>query len=214
LAFHFVLAGHALEQLPLVLLAWQRALAQGLTRMRSRLALEQVQWQDEDNQLHPVWSADTPRIQSHTASLQIPPWPEGKNELLLRIHTPLRLQHQGRPLRPQQLTAHSLISAVSRRAALVLEFHANQPDWGERVPATAAQALALRDERELRWFDWVRYSSRQQQEMTLGGVVGDWRLQGTKEVLSSIWPWLWLGQWLHVGKNATMGLGGYRLTAT
>ena len=25
---------------------------------------------------------------------------------------------------------------------------------------------------------------------------------------------LHLGQWLHVGKNATMGLGGYRLTAS
>jgi hypothetical protein len=25
-------------------------------------------------------------------------------------------------------------------------------------------------------------------------------------------PWLWLGQWLHVGKNASMGMGSYSLT--
>ncbi|WP_420842151.1 CRISPR system precrRNA processing endoribonuclease RAMP protein Cas6 [Halorhodospira abdelmalekii] len=25
-----------------------------------------------------------------------------------------------------------------------------------------------------------------------------------------IWPWVWLGQWLHVGKGAVMGMGRYR----
>lgn len=213
LVFHTVLAGHALEQLPLVIVAWQRALAQGLTRNRSRLVLEQVQWQDAAGQLHTVWSADTPHIQPHAAGLYIPPLPETAHSLLLRIHTPLRLQHQGRPLRPQQLSAHTLISAVARRAALVLEFHAKQAHWGTQVPAATAQADQLSDQRDLHWFDWVRYSSRQQQEMALGGVVGDWHLHGPQAVLASAWPWLWLGQWLHVGKNATMGLGGYQLAA-
>ena len=54
-------------------------------------------------------------------------------------------------------------------------------------------------------------SSRQRQEMTLGGVLGRWTLSGDSAVLAQLWPWLWLGQWLHLGKNATVGLGGYRL---
>jgi hypothetical protein len=54
-------------------------------------------------------------------------------------------------------------------------------------------------------------SSRQRQEMTLGGVLGRWTLSGNSAVLAQLWPWLWLGQWLHLGKNATVGLGGYRL---
>jgi hypothetical protein len=44
--------------------------------------------------------------------------------------------------------------------------------------------------------------------MTLGGVIGEWTLRGD---LASLMPWLWLGQWLHVGKNATMALGKYSL---
>ena len=44
--------------------------------------------------------------------------------------------------------------------------------------------------------------------MTLGGLVGEWRLRGD---LTPFMPWLWLGQWLHVGKNATMGLGKFAL---
>jgi hypothetical protein len=44
--------------------------------------------------------------------------------------------------------------------------------------------------------------------MTLGGVVGTWTLRGD---LAPLLPWLWLGQWLHAGKNATMGMGRYTL---
>lgn len=131
--------------------------------------------------------------------------------LALHIHTPLRLQHQGRPLRPSQLTPRVLVAAVARRAALVLEFHAGQTQWGAQVPQLVQMAEALRDERDLHWHDWTRYSSRQQQEMTLGGVMGRWVLRGSPETLAALWPWLWLGQWLHAGKNATMGLGGYTL---
>jgi hypothetical protein len=70
-------------------------------------------------------------------------------------------------------------------------------------------AETLRDDRtQLRWKDWTRYSSRQKQEMTLGGVMGRWLLRGE---LAPLWPWLYLGQWLHLGKNATMGMGAYTL---
>ena len=79
------------------------------------------------------------------------------------------------------------------------------------MPAAVALAEQVDDERQLRWFDWTRYSSRQQQEMALGGVVGQWHLHTNADTLEQLWPWLWLGQWLHVGKNASFGLGGYRL---
>lgn len=213
LTFHMVLIGRALEQLPLVIVAWQRALRQGLTKTRSRAELAEVEWVDAFGAHHAVWTTEQPRLQVHAASLPLPLPPPDTAGLRLHIHTPLRLQHQGQPLRVHQLSARPLLSALARRAALVLEFHAGQPQWGSQVPATAALAEQLTDQRSLHWFDWKRFSSRQQQEMTLGGVVGQWQLNGTAEVLASAWLWLWLGQWLHVGKNATMGLGGYRLEA-
>ena len=160
---------------------------------------------------HPVWSTEQPQVQAHAASIALPPVPKATHGFVLHIHTPLRLQHQGHPLRPQQLSPRTLVSAVARRAALVLEFHAAQPQWGSQVPVTTALAEHITDQRDLHWFDWKRYSSRQQQEMTLGGVVGKWQLHGAAQTLASVWPWLWLGQWLHVGKNASFGLGGYRL---
>ena len=75
--------------------------------------------------------------------------------------------------------------------------------------STQAAGITLQGE-GLRWFDWGRYSQRQQQEMQLGGLLGSVQLQGD---LAPFAPLLHQGQWLHVGKNATMGLGGYRLAA-
>ena len=63
---------------------------------------------------------------------------------------------------------------------------------------------------QLRWHDWSRYSSRQQREMTLGGAIGTWTLEGE---LAPLLPWLQLGERLHVGKNTTLGMGGYTLVS-
>ena len=214
LTFHMVLAGDALAQLALVIFAWQRALAQGLSKSRSTAELLAVDWLDADGAAHPIWHRDTPVLLDHPGALALPAVPAGPLQALtLQLHTPLRLQQQGQPLRVDQLTPRALVAAVARRVALVMEFHARQSDWGQGVPEQVRLAESLGHERELRWHDWTRYSSRQQQEMTLGGALGRWTLHGQPDTLAALWPWLWLGQWLHVGKNATMGMGGYSLLA-
>ncbi len=214
LVFHMVLAGGALAQLALVVFAWQRALAQGLTRARSVAELESVAWVDEAGAATPVWTHEAPVIAGHEASLRVAAPASSLGGIALSVHTPLRLQSQGHPLRPEQLTPRALIAAVARRAALMMEFHAGLADWGPQVQQVVELAQTLSDTRDLRWQDWTRYSSRQQQEMTLGGVLGRWSLHGPSPSLVSVWPWLWLGQWLHVGKNATMGMGAYNLEGT
>lgn len=212
LVFHMVLMGAAREQLALVVFAWQRALARGLTRQRAAAELMQVDWLEAAGERYTVWTQDEPVLQEHPAQLAIPPAPASLSALTLHIHTPLRLQQQGKPLRPRQLSARTLTAALARRAALVLEFHAGQAQWGKAAREAAALAAQVQDARdELRWYDWTRFSSRQQQEMTLGGVLGRWRLAADPDTLAQLWLWLWLGQWLHVGKNATMGMGAYTL---
>jgi len=47
---------------------------------------------------------------------------------------------------------------------------------------------------------------------------GDWTLHqpadaAAQQLLAQVWPWLWLGQWLHVGKETVLGMGGYTLEA-
>jgi len=229
LQFHIVLVGHAIDQLALVVFALQRALQQGLTKERVSADLLQVDWLDAQGQPHPIWHLEHPTLLEHAATLTpavalpndsktiaactetMGATSQNDAQITLHIQTPLRLQSQGKPLGVGQLTPRALVAAVARRAALLMEFHAGQTGWGEAAKHVAHLSDRLTDQQDLHWFDWTRYSSRQHQQMTLGGVLGRWTLHGRAEELAQIAPWLWLGQWLHVGKNASMGLGGYTL---
>jgi len=246
LVFNLVLVGHAIDQLPLIIFALQRALAQGLTRQRVPADLVQVEHVDGLGAAHPVWHHERQTLAEHTVTLQMPTMladnatnlvatharfmraeatidiksrPQTGAGLTLHITTPLRLQQQGQPLGVGQLRPRMLLAAIARRVALLMEFHAGMgpapgtPNpWGEAAKAITRLSETLTDTQDLHWHDWTRYSSRQQQAMTLGGVLGRWTLHAQDPAtLNAIWPWLWLGQWLHVGKNATMGMGGYTL---
>jgi len=225
LVFHMVLIGaETLAQLPLVVHAWQRAFAHGLgTELRrARGRLWAVQAVDPNGELVEAWDADSGKVLTHTLhwTAQASPMADGtsppgrggasmSDEVVLDIHTPLRLQHEGRALGPRELSPRVLISHLLRRAGLLLQLHLGVTDLPYDVPALLTQAERLTDDRSgLRWKDWTRYSSRQQQEMTLGGVLGRWALRGD---MAGLRPWLALGQCLHLGKNATMGMGGYIL---
>lgn len=211
LVFHMVLIGSdTLRHLPLIVHAWQRALRHGLGKGRVAAELRSVEWVGEQDELESVFDPASQRVLPHETALQVPP-ASGIQNATLQITTPLRLQHQGKPLRPNQLDIRTLVLALVRRTSLMLSLHGDQHDEVDIKPLLVS-AEAMRDDRSaLRWHDWIRYSSRQQQEMTLGGVLGPWTLTGIPDPL---WPWLWLGQWLHLGKNATMGMGGFSLVRT
>ena len=113
-------------------------------------------------------------------------------------------------MRARDIDARALLVTLARRWQLLLDMHlgqaAPQQDFTTLVPQ--AQAIALTGE-DLHWWDWGRYSQRQQREMKLGGLLGTLHLAGELAPFSAL---LHLGQWLHVGKNTSFGLGGYRLS--
>jgi hypothetical protein len=154
-----------------------------------------------------IWDAERSRIQPHEETLTVPRFLD-TSAITLKITTPLRLQSQGHPVAPENLRPRTLFTALLRRASLLFELHAGMPPVGAESPRLAAVAERLTDERALQWKDWTRFSSRQNRAMTLGGVIGEWKLTGD---LHELLPWFWLGQWLHVGKETTMGMGMYSL---
>jgi hypothetical protein len=59
-----------------------------------------------------------------------------------------------------------------------------------------------------RWVDSARYSRRRQVNHDLSGFVGDVTFEGD---LARFLPYLKLGEYLHVGKNAVFGNGWYQI---
>lgn len=209
-SFCLVLVGHALDRLPLIAYALQRAFARGIGRHEAKGRLEEVAI-ERPGATQSIWDDERSRIRRHDQTLAMPLLPQ-VGAVTLNIATPLRLQKEGHPLPPERLTPRTLFTALLRRTALLFELHAAMPGFAGDAARLAACADRLSDERRLRWKDWTRFSSRQRREMTLGGVVGAWTLAGDPDDIKELLPWFWLGQWLHAGKNATMGMGAYTLS--
>ncbi len=205
LEFTIVLLGRAIEQASLILLAWQRALAHGIGPGYGRSRLLRVT-QGCTKGEHLVFDAadgKTQALRLESVSSCTPP-----AIATLHFHTPLRLQANGHALGAERVNARRLILALARRISLLAEFHGSGAP-GFDFAALASDAEALTETRHLSWRDWSRRSSRQQRTMALGGLVGEWTLDGD---LTRIWPLLQFGQTTHVGKEAVFGLGGYRLS--
>lgn len=216
LVFHMVLAGSATQrQTPLIINAWQRALRFGLGQARIPGQLQAVAALDalgHRNTLFPPSAAapsqPTPLLDLAALIRTGNPEPAA---LELRFESPLRLQHESKPLRPDQLTPRVFMSHLLRRITLMLDAHMDIRPAPFDVGAVLSLANQVaHDSRALQWHDLRRYSARQGQELPQGGVQGPWLWQGP---LAQLLPWLLLGQWLHVGKGATAGLGGYTVRA-
>jgi hypothetical protein len=204
LSFHFVLMGRALRHLPLAVHAWQRALERrgGLGGGSARLA--GVAYLPPEGGPEPVFADGELRA----PDIRPPAAPALDGAARLRFGTPLRLQQDGKAL-GHAMTARDLLMGLARRYWLLAEFHQEarpEVDFG----ALGERAAAVEMEDGLLWRDWRRYSSRQQQGMVLGGVVGEAALRGDLAPFAGL---LAAGQWTHLGKNASFGLGGYRLEA-
>lgn len=203
LGFNMVLIGRALQQLPLICFAWQRAFAHEVGH--GTAILSDIQYLDTDQHAS-IYDAKSNRLLPHTGQLQLPAI--RGDAFTLDFQTPLRLQENGRALPPAELTARNFLMALVRRVSLLMEFHTDQP-FGLHFGELATLAQTVPFVHELSWRDWTRFSSRQQQKMQLGGAIGQWQLH---QVPATFHAPLQLGQWLHIGKNATFGLGCYTLT--
>ena len=203
LIFEMTLFGQALERLALIVFTWQRAFMHsvgGGTATLDDVILLGPEWDES------VFDASANRVRPHPQRLFLPSLPEGNCRLT--FITPLRLQENGRVLQPEQLNARILLMALARRVSLLFEIHGNLvPEYDFQMMNAAASSIRM--SQNLQWQYWMRWSSRQQQKMTLNGLLGDITLY---DVPAFFYELLQLGQWTHIGKNTTFGLGHYLLT--
>lgn len=203
-SFHMVLVGQALKHLPLIVHAWQRAFARGVGPGLGTAGLHTVSHVQPHSE-HIVFQPESGDVDAHETTL--PPVPPVPAAVTLDFATQVRLIQTGKPLGVDILGVHPLLNSLVKRIALISEIHTGHTP-GVDFRALSQAACELREQRDLHWRDWKRYSNRQKQEMKLGGLIGRWRLEGD---LAPYWPFLHWGQWLHVGKSASFGLGQYTL---
>jgi CRISPR/Cas system endoribonuclease Cas6 (RAMP superfamily) len=141
----------------------------------------------------------------------VPPAPVPPPRLRVILITPLRLRRMETHVRPDNFRFSDLFSNLLRRVSLLSYFHGQAPletDFAGLVARSRAVELHRAD---LRWEELARYSRRQHARLLTGGLLGEFELDSDQ--LGEMWEYLWLGQFIHAGKGATMGLGRYAITA-
>lgn len=202
------LLGEGCKSWPYVLQAFREAGELGVGKDKTPMELRGIRQEDPagSGEWSTVWEARQGMVVRPPTVPTIPP-----KASLFRIclQTPLRLRLQQNLVGVHELTPLRFLEAVERRAAILSKLHGEgrQAGEGRRGARWAERVRELR--RGLRWRDWERYSNRQQSKVPMGGLIGEW--EWAVEDDWDGWESLWWGQWLHVGKGTSMGLGRYTI---
>jgi hypothetical protein len=237
LAFHLILLGRAMEYLPYFLFTFDELGRIGLGKGKGRFQLEGAFGIGPEGEVV-VYKGTERRFVGVGVPMTIEDVArkvrQKVDEVEIEFLTPARLKY-GHKL-TSQLEFHILFRALLLRLSLLVLCHGGGgmlplPSGGE-VPGLAVAQYFYRDDRidaaarrsiydaiegakdiaiarsNVYWRDWERYSARQDARMKLGGLVGSVRYVGP---LTSFLPYLLFGEYLHVGKNTSFGLGKVRV---
>ncbi|HDR7980989.1 MULTISPECIES: CRISPR system precrRNA processing endoribonuclease RAMP protein Cas6 [Bacillus cereus group] len=130
------------------------------------------------------------------------------NEIELNFITPFTILIQKNPV--EQYDFPLLIENLIRKLQSLLYFHHNKECVEvEQCAELLEQAIDIDvSYMKLEKIKENRYSTRQQQNMNLIGVKGKIRFIGN---ISLFLPLLYIGQFTHLGKHTTFGMGQYKL---
>jgi CRISPR-associated endoribonuclease Cas6 len=200
------LIGQGADYLPYLVIAFKTAGEHGVGPGRIRMHLESVKQADPPESDHWVEIFKPGEI-LQARSVQIPKRTEPPVAVQLRFMTPTRLIRQGRLVGPDDFRFSDLFSSLLRRVSLLSYFHTEKPLAVNFAELTARSGKVSLTKVRLAWMDWARYSSRQQTNIKMGGIMGE--VTCSLEGAESLWPYVWLGRWIHAGKGTSMGLGCY-----
>lgn len=217
-ALGLTLFGKGLHYLPHFVFALERLGQHGLGRERIRCALSSVESRIGD-QSWPLYTAGDRTLRSAdpfetvvSLSLGSPlrlrtDLSREHEQITIEFLTPLRIVYEERLA--TQLPFHVLVRSLLRRVAHLSYFHCGgDPSTVAFTEWIALAATVQTVAHDLTWFDWERYSTRQQSAMRLGGLVGRVTFEGN---LAPFRPLLEVGEVIHAGKGTSFGLGRYRI---
>lgn len=172
--FNLLLFGNTNESLPYFIYAVTQMGKIGIGKKRSgkrgQFKLEKVSANGRtvyalpDDRLYPLASIPELTIpQTAMDSRQVA-------TVQITMDTPLRLKFKNKL--KADLPFHVLIRAALRRIAALFSIYGNEePELDYTGLIARAADVAIVEDR-LHWFDWKRYSNRQNQKMLMGGLTG------------------------------------------
>ncbi len=202
------LLGGAGEELPYLVQAMRHAGEMGIGKGKGRFELVALLREAPLGSDRWLTVSGGQRVNGSTG-LETGSFPQMPQRILVRHQSPLRMKRRGKLVGPAEFDAALFLQQLWRRVNEIGRFSSSQEAGLELVlPKERPDGIRAVDKRVF-WKEWRRYSSRQGTSMQMGGLMGEWTLEDGS--LREWWPLLWYGQWVHLGKATSMGLGAYRL---
>lgn len=199
-SFDLVLFGQARHSLPLIASVFNQAFAKGLGAGKGELT--RIAVQQADGSFLTVSEFGSP-IALHDNRIKLPD--DYASQAEIRLLTPLCIRRQGKVLRENELTQAVFLRQLLRRYLTLAQLHwNNDTDAAELSAQIGENGLPP----QVSWYECRRFSNRQKQATPLSGVVGTWQLVNLPPAFAQM---LYIGQWLHLGKETVFGNGQYRI---
>ena len=209
--FGFTVIGRAAEYMPCFIYASSKMGEEGIGRLRTRYALEQViaeiplsGTRDEIFDGEIVKNRRLPTSWEYAASAARS---MDGTRVRLEFVTPTFIRFKGE-VSPETPSFAAVVQNLLIGIPMLSAIHCREV-WQEDFKALVARAGEVETVTdETTWVSFRRYSSFRQRSETLEGVVGRVEYAGPVE---EFLPLLHVGQLTHAGKRAVFGLGRYRL---
>ena len=130
------------------------------------------------------------------------------DEIELAFLTPTSIKVNGKWT--NNLTFEHFIRNLLRRIRFLSYFHCGE-DLDIDARGLIEASTSVDHDSRLKWLRRDRYSYRAEKSVPMGGFIGKVRFEGK---LEPFLPFIYLGEYLHIGHHTAFGFGQYRLTAS
>lgn len=208
LAFNLILIGRGIEYLPYFVFVFEELGKRGLGKGRGKYELVRVDNEEGERIYESGKLSDNFQVKSFQDIINECNIPESKNYQQVKINflTPVRIILRGEL--PTKFDFNLFIINLLRRLSWLSIVHGDEElEFNYKYFISCADDVKIK-ERNIKWYDWERYSSRQGTRMKLGGFLGNITFEGD---LKKFIPFIKLGEYIHIGKQTSFGLGQYEI---
>jgi len=213
LQFGLILVGKAIEYFPYFVFCFEELGRRGMGSGKTRFMLESVSGFDfTHGQLLSVYEPESRILTDKIPTIHAKEiWPESHTDVIrLEFLTPTRIKYRDKYI--SYLEFHVMIRNLLRRISMLQLFHShnsaiNDPEVQPYINNLINEAKIVEIKIwDLEWHDWERYSTRKERDIKMGGFMGNIEYMGK---LDKFMPFVALGEYIHIGKGTTFGLGKY-----
>ena len=211
---NITLIGEAINLLPWIVLTFQEIGKRriGLRDKRGQCQLDKVESLPAHSSHQPqtIYTAETEMLTDEGTVLRLDDVmhtaPHNTDEIELEFITPTSIKVNGKWT--DNLTFEHLIRNLLRRIRFLSYFHCGE-DLDIDAPALIEASAAVNHNSRLNWLRKDRYSYRAEKSVPMGGFMGKIRFSGE---LEPFLPFIYLGEYLHIGHHTAFGFGQYGIT--